>query len=47
MDDVPHTSLELISQSEIIVIGGDSYSYPSTNADAVISGTVSRVYPRV
>ena len=37
-----HT-LEPLSQNEIIVIGGDSWSSPNTNADSVIMDNVRKI----
>ena len=37
----PHTYLEPLSETEIIVTGGDSLNYPNRNADSVIIDTVS------
>ena len=36
----PHTCLEPLSQSEIIVTGGDSFNTPSADADTIIMDTV-------
>ena len=41
INKIPHTSLEPLSQTEIIVTGGDSYSFPKQKADSVIIETVS------
>ena len=37
----PHTSVEATGKSEIIVVGGNSFSNPNKDADSVIIDTVS------
>ena len=39
-----HTCLELINETEVIVIGGDSWSYPKKDSESVIVDTVSLYY---
>ena len=41
IDNVPHTSVEPLSDSEVIVIGGDSYDNPDYEANTAVINTVS------
>ena len=41
IDRIPHTSVELLNQHEILVVGGDSFGFPGEEANSVIADCVS------